>query len=267
MLLLFNRPTTKSFIMKLRHLFALTCAVLLGAATPTQAQFGGGGRPPGANPALAKVFGKHTSFSAKAQMKVMDATGKETMSGPVTYAMLEGSTYWGMDLSAMKSAQIPPQAAASMKQMGMAEMVVVNKAGSKSALLIYPGMKAYAETPLPAEASPEAKSDIKTEVVGEETVNGHKCKKNKVTITDGGKAQEVFTWNATDFKDFPVRVELKDASNTVLLDYSDIKLDKPDTKLFEAPAGFTRYESVQALLQGEMMKRMGGAGGFPPAPK
>ncbi|MGV3755670.1 MAG: DUF4412 domain-containing protein [Verrucomicrobiota bacterium] len=254
--------------MKLRHVLVLTCAVLLGATTSTQAQLGGGGRPPGSNPALAKVFGKNSSFSAKAQMKVMDVSGKEVMSGPVTYAMLEGSTYWGMDLSAMKSAQIPPQAAASMKQMGMAEMVMVNKAGSKSALLIYPGMKAYAEMPLPAEASPEAKSDIKTEVVGEETVNGHKCKKNKVTVTEGGKTQEIFTWNATELKDFPVRVEMKDANNKVQLDYSDIKLEKPDAKLFEAPAGFTRYDNVQALLQGEIMKRMGGAGGgFPPAPK
>jgi outer membrane lipoprotein-sorting protein len=255
--------------MKLRHVLVLTCAVLLGAATSTQAQLGGrSGQPPGANPALAKVFGKNTSFSAKAQMKVMDGAGKEVMSGPVTYAMLEGSTYWGMDISAMKSAQIPPQAAASMKQMGMAEMVMVNKAGAKTGLLIYPGMKAYAEMPLPAEATAEAKSDIKTETVGEETVNGHKCKKNKVTITDGGKTQEVFTWNATDLKDFPVRVEMSDANNKVQMDYSDIKLEKPEAKLFEAPAGFTRYENVQALLQGEMMKRMGGAGGgFPPAPK
>lgn len=258
--------------MKLRPLLALTSALILSVATSAHAQFGGsrgGGSMPGGNPALAKVFGKNTAFSAKADLKMTDATGKETMSGEIKYAFLEGSTYWGMDMSQMKSAQIPPQAAASMKQMGMAEMVMVNKAGSKTALLIYPGMNAFAETPVPAEAAADSKAEIKTEAMGEETVNGHKCKKNKVTITENGRTQTLFTWNATDLKDFPVRVEAPDASNgKVQMDYKDIKLEKPDAKLFEAPAGFTRYENVQALLQGEMMKRMGGgAGGFPQAPK
>ncbi|HEY1173867.1 MAG TPA: DUF4412 domain-containing protein [Verrucomicrobiae bacterium] len=259
--------------MKLRPLLALTSALILSVATSAHAQFAGGrgggaGAMPGSNPALAKVFGKNTAFSAKADLKVSDAAGKETMSGEIKYAFLEGSTYWGMDMSQMKSAQIPPQAAASMKQMGMAEMVMVSKAGAKTALLVYPGMNAYAEMPVPAEAAGDSKADIKTEAVGEETVNGHKCKKNKVTITENGKTQTLFTWNATDLKDFPVRVEVPDNGNgKVQMDYKDIKLEKPDAKLFEAPAGYTRYDNVQALLQGEMMKRMGGgAGGFPKAP-
>jgi hypothetical protein len=253
--------------MKLRYLLVLTGIALLGLVTSTSAQFAapgrGGGTPPGANPALAKVFGKHTSFSAKAQMLVMDATGKETMSGPITYSMLDGSTYWGMDLSQMKSDQIPPQAVASMKQMGMTEMVMVNKVGAKTMLLIYPGMKAYAEMPVTAEAATTEPSDIKVESIGEETVNGHKCQKNKVTITDGGKSQILYTWTATDLKDFPVRVEFSDPNSKVQMDYSDIKLEKPDAKLFEPPAGFTSYPTLQAMMQGEMMKRMGA----PPAPK
>ena len=250
--------------MKLRHLFVLTCAVLLAGTTATQAQFGprgGGGGAPGANPVIAKLFGKTTAFSAKAQMRVMDNTGKETMSGPIQYAFLEGSTYWAMDLSQMKSDQIPPQAAASMKQMGMSEMVSINRSGAKTMILAYPGMKAYAEMPLPPGTAAEAKPEIKTEPLGEETVNGHKCKKNKVTVTEDGKSQVVFTWNATDLKDFPVRIEVSDVSNKVIMDYSDIKMEKPEAKLFEAPAGYTRYENVQALLQSEMMKRMGGPGG------
>jgi hypothetical protein len=253
--------------MKLHHLFSLTCATLLGLASSVSAQFAspgrGGGTPPGANPALAKVFGKHTSFSATAEMKVMDPAGKETMSGPITYSMLEGSTYWGMDLSKMKSEQIPPQAVASMKQMGMTEMVMVNKVGAKNMLLIYPGMNAYAEMPLPNEVPGKEKSDIKVEPLEEETVNGHKCQKNKVTITEGGTSQVLFTWTAADLKDFPVRVEFSDANSKIQMDYADIKLEKPDAKLFEPPAGFTRHPNLQAMMQGEMMKRMGA----PPAPK
>lgn len=251
--------------MRSRNAFVLICAALLAAATTLTAQFGGGrgGTPPGMNPALAKVFGKNNAFSAKAQMKVMDASGAEVMSGPVSYAFLDGSTYWAMDMSAIKSVQIPPQAAASMKQMGMAEMTTINKAGAKSFLLVYPGLKAYAEIPLPNALPSDEKSEPKTEKLGEETVNGHKCIKNKMTLTNGGKTQEILIWNAIDLKDFPVRVEFSDTQAKVQLDYSDIKFDKPDAKLFEAPADFTRYDNMQAMLQGEMMKRMG----QPPGPK
>lgn len=249
-----------NLFMKLRYALVLACAVVLGAASSLHAQFGGPGRGsalPGMNPALAKVFGKNNAFSAKVQMKITDASGTELMSGPATYAFLEGSTYWAMDMSEIKSAQMPPQAAAQMKAMGMAEMTTISKANAKSFLLVYPGMKAYVEMSSSSVSGANESADIKTEAAGEETVNGHKCKKNKVTIKDGGKTQELLTWNATDLKDFPVRVEFADTNNKVQMDYSDIKLEKPDAKLFEAPKDFTRYENVQQMLQTEMMKRMG----------
>lgn len=254
--------------MKFRYLFSSLAGVtFLALVTSAAAQFAapgrGGSTPPGANPALAKIFGKHTTFSAKAQMKVMDPSGKEVMSGPITYKLLEGSTYWGMDMSQMKSDQIPPQALAGMKQMGMTEMVMVSKSDAKTTLLIYPGLSAYAEVPVPNEIPSKEKTDIKVEPLEEETVNGHKCQKNKVTITQGGKSQLFYTWTAKDLKDFPVRVEFSDANTKVLMDYTDVKLEKPDAKLFEPPTGFTRYPNLQAMMQGEMMKRMG----TPPAPK
>jgi len=252
--------------MKFRLALVLTCFAILGATTSLQAQFGAPGRgstPPGVNPAIAKAFGKETSFTASAEMRVFDASGTELMSGPVTYAFLDGSTYFAMDMSEIKSAQMLPQAAASLKQMGMAEMTTISKAGAKSYLLVYPGMQAYTEMPLPTEVSTGEKSETKTESLGEETLNGHKCKKNKLTITEGGKTQELLTWNATDMKDFPVRIIYTDASNKVQLDYTDVKLEKPAAKLFEAPAGYTKYGSAKELLQGEMMKRIGA----PPAPK
>lgn len=254
--------------MKFRHLFSsLACVTLLALVTSAAAQFAapgrGGSTPPGANPSLAKIFGKHTAFSATAQMKVMDASGKETMSGPITYKLLEGSTYWGMDLSQMKSDQIPPQAVAGMKQMGMTEMVMVNKPDAKTTMLIYPGLNAYAEVPVPNEVPSKEKTDIKVEAMEEETVNGHKCHKNKVTVTQAGKSQLFYTWTAKDMDDFPIRVEFSDANTKVLMDYTDVKLEKPAAKNFEPPTGFTRYPNLQAMMQGEMMKRMG----QPPAAK
>lgn len=247
--------------MKLRHFLLLTAAMLLTTATTTQAQFGppargGASKPPGVSAAMAKAFGKNTAFTSKAELRMLDASGKETMSVPVQYSYLEGSAYFHMDMSLMKSAQMPPQAAATMKQFGMNELATATKAGAKTYFQIYPGLKAYVEQPVSAQDAAVEKAGIKSDQVGEETVNGHKCKKHKVTVTADGKTQELFTWNATDLKDFPVKIETKEDGNTVVMESKEVKFEKPDAKLFEAPTGFTRYDNPQVLLQTEMMKRM-----------
>ncbi len=227
--------------MKLRQFLGLTVGLLVCVAGSVQAQPGGGStKPPGVNSSLAKVFGKHTGFSAKVQMVMTDAAGKEVMSAPVDFAFSEGSVYWNMDLAEVKSASIPPQAAAQMKQMGMSQTISITKADGKTFLLVYPGLQAYTEMPIPSTEQASSKDEVKTEKVGEETVNTFKCIKNKVTVKSGANTQEIFTWNATDLKDFPVRVEFSDAGNKVKMDYKDVKLEKPEAKLFAPPTGFTK---------------------------
>jgi hypothetical protein len=38
-------------------------------------------------------------------------------------------------------------------------------------------------------------------------------------------------------------------------------LETPDAALFETPSDYTKYDSVQALMQAAMMKMFSGAGG------
>jgi hypothetical protein len=255
--------------MKLRQFLLLTTAMLLTAATTAQAQFGppargsGGGKPPGVSAAMAKVFGKNNAFISTADLRMLDASGKEMMSVPAKYSYLEGSSYFHIDLTEIKGAQFPPQAMATMKQFGMNELATATKAGAKTVFQIYPGLKAYVEQPVSAQDAAVDKAEVKSEQVGEETVNGHKCKKHKITVTADGKTQEVLTWNATEMKDFPVKIETKEDGNTIIMESKEVKFEKPDAKLFEVPAGFTRYDNPQVMFQTEMMKRMGA----PQAPK
>lgn len=245
--------------MKLRSAFGLVLVTLCASFVTSQAQVGGGGQSPGVNSVLAKLFGKATAFSAKAQMRQLDASGKETMKAPVDFAFLNGSVYWSMDIAKVESAQIPENAKQSMISMGMNEMITITKADGKTILLIYPGLQSYLEMPV-AEAEVEAsKADVSFKQIGEETVNGYKCKKNKVIIKSGTKTHEATTWNVAELKDFPVRVEMQDQGHTVQMNYSDVKLTKPDAKLFKAPAGFTRYATMQDMMKGVMLKKFGAA--------
>jgi len=45
--------------------------------------------------------------------------------------------------------------------------------------------------------------------------------------------------------------------------FKDVNLAKPDAGLFDPPSNYTKYDSMQAMMQAVMMKRMGGMG-MPP---
>ena len=49
---------------------------------------------------------------------------------------------------------------------------------------------------------------METTELGKDTVDGHPCVKNKVIVTDNeGSKHESTVWNATDLKNFPVKIE------------------------------------------------------------
>jgi hypothetical protein len=46
--------------------------------------------------------------------------------------------------------------------------------------------------------------------------------------------------------------------NTLIVKYQAPKLEAPEASLFEVPGSYTKYPSVQALMQAAMMKMFGG---------
>ena len=58
-----------------------------------------------------------------------------------------------------------------------------------------------------------APGDFKVEMteIGKETVDGHPCVKNKVVVTDKeNKKHESTVWNATDLKNFPIKIQTQE---------------------------------------------------------
>ena len=99
--------------------------------------------------------------------------------------------------------------------------------------------------------------DLTTAALGKETVAGHPCVKNKVTMTAGDKQTQEFTvWNATDLKDFPVQIQTAAKEGSLLMRYSNIKFVKPDAAQFEPPTGYTAYTDIQQMMVAAMQKMM-----------
>jgi Domain of unknown function (DUF4412) len=213
---------------------------------------------------MEKLFGDNQTFSAtlesqvnNPQQRLVGVTGKMYFDN--------GNSRFEIDMTQMKGGQMNAQAVAQMKMMGMDRMVAISTADKKNAYLIYPNMQAYVAV-APQDATATNK-DFKTETtkLGDETVDGHPCVKNKVAITDKTGSQHEFTvWNATDLNNFPVKIELTEQGSDIVMLFKNISLSKPDASLFAAPTGYKRYDSPQQLMQQEVMKRMGGGAGAPP---
>lgn len=239
---------------------ALACAV--------QAQPGRSGGPRFSG-SMAKLFGENQAFSADMEAQVI-ADGDQTMTMPGKLAFDAGKSRFDMDMGAAKGGKMSPQMAEQIKAMGMDKITTISRPDKKAVYLIYTGLSAYTETPLqdPEADKPASAFKMDKTELGKETVDGHACVKNKVVVTDDqGNKHESTVWNATDLKDFPIKIETTEREgHTMTTHFTNIKLGKPDAGVFDPPADFKKYDSPQALMQQEMMKRMGGMNAQPAHP-
>ena len=247
----------------------LLITILLGLGLmPARAQFG----PPGGSPqgphfggALDKLFGANQTFSAGLEFQTSGRDGENiTMPGKMSFD--SGKSRFEMNMSESKGTKLPPEAAEQMKAMGMDTMISISRPDRKLVYLVYPGLHSYAEMPAPdATASADA-ADYKVETaeLGKEIVAGHPCVKNQVTVTDKDGTKHASTvWNASDLKDFPVKIVTAERGQNATMLFKNISFNQPAASSFEAPDGFTKYANIQTMMQTEMMKKMGGGIGTP----
>ena len=215
------------------------------------------------NASMSKWFGSNTNFISKVEARVLDKNQQEVTSMLMGFEMLGGRVRVDINMAQVKSREMSPDFAATMKQMGMDQMITVLLPDKKLILSIYPGLKSYAESAMPKEEVESAEKDYKVQKtrLGKETIDGHACDKNDVTLTDDkGAKQRAIVWNATDLKDFPVQMQLTEDDNTVIMKFKDIKLGSPDNSHFDAPAGMAKFDSVNALMSDAITKKMNAAG-------
>jgi hypothetical protein len=252
----------KKYLAPLASIFI--CLSLLPAVAQPGTGKGGPGGPSFGGP-MSKLFGANQTFSAALEMQVTDKSGKAvTMPGKLSFDT--GKSRFEINIADMKGGDMPPDAAAQMKSMGMDQNVTISRPDKNLFYLVLPGMQSYVEMPLPKGDRAPTNSDFKVDIteLGKDTVDGHPCIENKYVVTDNeGVQHESTVWNATDLKKFPVKIQTVEKGDKITMLFKNVSLAKPAASVFDAPAGYTKYDSMQSLMQQQMMKAMGGAGGLP----
>jgi hypothetical protein len=253
----------------MKKLLLLTTAFVALGLTPAFAQFGsrGGAQGPRFGGAINQLFGANQAFSAGMEFQTSGRDG-QTVTMPGKLSFDSGNSRFEMNLSESRGTAMPPSAVAQMKAMGMDTMISISRPDLKLTYLLYPGLHSYAEMPQTDSSASAAPADFKVETteLGKETVDGHDCVKNQVTVTDKEGAKHASTvWNASDLKNFPVKIVTGEQGQTGTMLFKNISFDKPAASLFDPPADYTKYDNVQTMMQAEMMKKMGGGmTGLPP---
>lgn len=220
------------------------------------AQMGGPGGPGGMSATIIKLFGDNRAFTAKAEVELLDGAQKQVALMPMDFSLLDKNIRVEMDLTQAKNREMPPGTLESLKQMGMARVTSIVNPSKKLAYVLYPDQKVLLSFALPNEqTNTPAGSNLEKKALGNETVDGHPCVKNKVTLTDDtGRPVDVVLWNATDLKDFPVQIQTKEGENTSMMRFRQVQLTKPDAALFEPPSDYSRFESQQEMMQAILKK-------------
>src|SRR5437762_3731520 len=112
-------------IKRKNHLSLLALASIASFTTLAQQAQMGVGSPPGWNAAMIRLFGDIKAFSAKAELRVLDKSGKETITLPMTFALLDRKVRMDIEMTQMKGPQVPPEQVASLKQMAMDRLACV----------------------------------------------------------------------------------------------------------------------------------------------
>ena len=240
-------------------LFGILCLNLTAYAQP------GPPNGPQLGGTMDKLFGENQSFGATLEFQTIDKSGK-TIIMPGKISFDAGKSRFEINMADIQGGQMTPDTAAQMKSMGLDQMVMLVRPDKKAAYLVYPGLQSYVLNNLPETESVTINSDYKVETteLGRETVDGHPCVKNKAIITDReGSEKESTVWNATDLKNFPIKIQTTEQGNNVTMLFKNVSIAKPAASLFEPPSGYTKYDSIQSMMLQQAIKQMGGGMGFP----
>ena len=194
----------------------------------------------GVNSAMIRLFGDTTAFTAQAEVRVLNSNHVVWLQMPSAFASTDTKLRVDADIKLIKSSVVTPAVILMMKQTGKDRITSVIRPDLRATFIIYPGSQSYISMPLSAEDAQIASQKLEKKRLGKETIDGHACVKNLSTVKSsrGATLLQATTWNATDLKDFPLQVEMKENGSTTVIHFQNVNLVRPDAKLFDLPAGY-----------------------------
>jgi hypothetical protein len=97
-------------------------------------------------------------------------------------------------------------------------------------------------------------TNVKRTPAGTETVEGHSCKVELVSVTRDGEIIESKVWEAEDLKGVPVKIESQVDHRKFTAVYRDIAFGALDQAIFTPPEKCTPFEKMGQVVENKTIK-------------
>jgi len=237
----------------MKHLLRLLAGTwFLTSNFLVQAQFRApGGLPAGFHRALLDVLAAGPSFHGRAMIQVSNGPDKQPVSMSCNIAVLSGNMRLEVD-SFQAGANVPPAEAARLRSM---HSITLLRPDRNRMYLIFPDFGAYVEMSCCKSAGTDAlpPPEIAKTALGKEVVNGQSCDKGHWNVTEAdGEHYDTTVWTSTNSSSIPIQVEI--GAPPALVVFQDLRLEAPNSSLFEPPASYTKYQGIPEIIQREAQK-------------
>lgn len=230
------------------------------------AQFDGPGSP-GVTASLVQLFGTNTAFTAQAEVQILGPNQKERVGLPMIFTRLEGKIRVEVDMARMRNRE-QPDALARLTPLGLDRVISLIRPEQRTTWVLFPNLASVVKLAMPSAEADAFLQNAKLERtrLALEKMEGHPCVKYRVVITDPqAQNHEATVWSATDLRDFPVCVATREGSDTVVMRFRQVQFTRADAKVFEPPAGYSKYADMQTLMAGPAVKHLRGQANSTPA--
>jgi hypothetical protein len=250
--------------MPLRKLVCLLLWALL-AVKPVSAQSVDalGKQVPWVAATLSEFISDSRSFVARAELQLPSEDGRKPLLLPFGVAMDQGQMRWDLRLADVSSELVPSEFLSPLKQAGW-ERVQMFYHPQAATRLVVPAEKAYVEFAQATNGPSKLENDaslklgrMEKKLLGSETVDGHPCKKYRLTNKEGIQVEEALLWEATDLQGLPIKLQVKSEGQMYGFQFRQVRMGKPDAKVFGIPADYRKANSAQELLAGALLKSLG----------
>ena len=250
------------------HRRALTLSLLLWALLATrpvsaQSVDSLGQQVPWMAAALSEFLSDTRSFVARLEVQLPAEAGEKPITLPFTLAMDQGQMRLDLRLADVSQDLLPTEFLTPLKQAGW-ERVQLHYHPRATTRLVIPAEKAYVEFPKgtngPSKLENEAAQKLggmEKKLLGIESVDGHPCRKYQLSGKAGKQMEEAYVWEATDLDTLPIKLSVKSEGERYTFQFRQVRMGKPDARVFTIPAGYRKAGSAQELVAGVLFRSIG----------
>ena len=199
---------------------------------------------------LLHLLGTNAVFTANGEISGEGPRDPDNFYMDVKYVMVGDDLRTTTDLAKLRSRNACDVAQGRLQEMGMDETVMIRLPEMKTSFVVYPRAQAYIEMPLDWRERLKEIVEVEKTRLNEDVFDGHRCVRYQVHVTNSlGEENDVLVWEATDLKNFPVKLRFEMPPSVFYLEFRHVSLAPPDVDLFHPPLDYTRYSTLGELVR------------------